>query len=111
MESGRLLPGDPRLPIRSMLTLLNRLLSLSVCGLCVYAVHARSENPGDVFKACVGLIFPLACIWFGDLLGQYTGPIRGHFPTVPTPGWLVAAGGWFILIGAPLAAFWIRKGI
>lgn len=94
-----------------MLTILNRFLSLAVCGLYVCAVHVRSDAPGDVFKTCIALIFPLACIWFGDQLGQYTGAIRGHSPTVATPGWLVATGGWFVLIGAPLVAFWIHRGI
>lgn len=94
-----------------MLRFLNRLLSLIVCGLYVFAAHVRTEAPGDVFRACIALIFPLACIWFGEQLGRYTGPIRGHCPTVATPGWLVAAGGWLVLLGVPLAVFLIGKGI
>lgn len=64
-----------------------------------------------ISEACVGLIFPLACIWFGDYLGQYTGFMRGHYVSQQTPGCLVVAGGWFFLIGVPVVVYWLSKGL
>ncbi len=51
------------------------------------------------FRLGIFLIFPLACIWFSDAMGQYTGL---NFLTRPaitksTPGWLIAFGGWILL--------------
>lgn len=94
-----------------MATFFNRFLSLSVCGFYVYLIHSDTGSPERTFKTSIGLFFPLVCIWFGDYLGQYTGFMRGHYVSQQTPGWLVAAGGWFILIGAPLVAYLLSKGI
>jgi hypothetical protein len=46
------------------------------------------------------LVLPLACIWFGDEMGDYVGtwPISGGGITNKTPGWLVRAGGWLLLL-------------
>lgn len=94
-----------------MLSLVNRLLSLAVCGLIVCMVYSATESAEKTLRATIGLIFPLACIWFGEQLGQYTGFIRGHFVTETTPGFLVAAGGWFILIGVPILVYFLSKGL
>ncbi len=94
-----------------MLALINRVLSLLVCGLIVYMVYSGTESGEKTFRATIGLIFPLACIWFGEQLGQYTGFIRGHYVTETTPGFLVVAGGWFILIGVPILGYLLSKGL
>lgn len=94
-----------------MLSFLNRFLSLAVCGVYVYAVYSGTESAEKTFRACFGLIFPLACIWFGEQLGQYTGFMRGRYVSETTPGLLVAAGGWFVLIGVPIVAYFLRKGL
>jgi hypothetical protein len=94
-----------------MLTFSNRFLSLCIAGLIVYAIYSSTESAEKAFRACIGLIFPMACIWFGDQLGQYTGFIRGHYVSETTPGCLVVAGGWFILIGVPIAVYFLRKSV
>ena len=45
----------------------------------------------------VGLAFPLACIWFGDEVGEYAGPLWRPI-TKTTPGGLVRLGGWMLLL-------------
>jgi len=83
-----------------MLTVVNRLLSLGVAGLYLWAA-AHTAAPGiALIKTLVHLTLPMACIWFGDTLGEYTGFMSGI--TNATPGFLVAFGGWLVLVGVPL---------
>lgn len=53
------------------------------------------------------LALPLACIWFSEAMGAYTGCFRGHVITATTPGCIVAFGGW-LLLALPLiqGALW-----
>jgi hypothetical protein len=44
----------------------------------------------------IGLAFPLACIWFGDEMGEYVGSSFRPI-TKPTPGVFVRLGGWVLL--------------
>jgi len=43
------------------------------------------------------LIFPLACIWFGDEMGEWSGTIK-LLPAKPIPGCFVRLGGWLLLL-------------
>ena len=43
-------------------------------------------------------VFPLACIWFGDEMGEYVGTFPGPAINRRTPGWMVKLGGWFLLL-------------
>ena len=45
-----------------------------------------------------GLVFPLLCIWFGDEMGEYVGQLPGPGINKTTPGGLVRAGGWVLLL-------------
>lgn len=45
-----------------------------------------------------GVLLPLACIWFGDELGDYLGTFPGPAVTRRTPGWMVKTAGWFLLL-------------
>lgn len=52
-----------------------------------------------VWNVIFYLMLPLACIWFSDEMGSYGGLILGHAPiTRPTPGCVVALGGWVLLL-------------
>lgn len=76
----------------------NRLLSL-VVALGYLAAAYFGGGWELVWRAAIFLILPLACIWFGDEMGSYTGIGMGRGAiTSPTPGWLVAAGGWLLLL-------------
>ena len=71
---------------------------------------ARSEDARiDDFLAIAGaLLFPLALIWFPEVLGSIAGPVgRGGYIDTETPPALVAAAGWFILVGLPVVAYWL----
>ena len=51
------------------------------------------------FKIGMFLIFPMACIWFSDAMGRFTGVMMGRSAiTGKTPGFMVAAGGWLLLL-------------
>lgn len=43
-------------------------------------------------------VLPLACIWFGDEMGDYVGTFPGPAINRRTPGWMVKLGGWFLLL-------------
>ena len=47
---------------------------------------------------CISFLFPLACIWFGDEMGDYVGMLPGPGISKRTPGGLVKAGGWVLLL-------------
>jgi hypothetical protein len=64
--------------------------------------------PSQVPQALIFLVFPMACIWFGDELGEYTGSWGMEFITQTTPGFLVRFGGWMILVGIPILVVLLR---
>ena len=81
-----------------MSTLINRSLSLLVYFAYLAAVYAHSAGEA-MLKVTMGLLLPMACIWFPEPLGEYSGTIRGQTTTSSTPAFLVCAGGWLILVG------------
>ncbi|MEP7014733.1 MAG: hypothetical protein ABI925_04770 [Verrucomicrobiota bacterium] len=87
-----------------MATLVNRSLSMVVClGYLAGAyLHGRGAT---VLWVATGLLLPMACIWFPEALGEFTGTMRLQAITAPTPAFLVWAGGWFILVGVPLLVY------
>jgi hypothetical protein len=86
-----------------MATFINRGLSLLIA--TAYVVAALVQDGGlTAAKVAVGLLLPLACIWFSEALGEYGGTMRLHAITASTPGFLVCAGGWLLLVGVPLIA-------
>ena len=87
-----------------MLTIVNRGLSLLIA--LLYLVLAYNARGGEaVLKLAMFLLLPLACIWFAQPLGDYGGTIRGQSMTSSTPGFLVCAGGWLILVGVPVLVY------
>jgi hypothetical protein len=75
----------------------NRLFSICVAlgylGLAYFAYGWEL-----VWRVGIFLVLPMACIWFGDEMGSYTGLTGRGAITGTTPGWLVAAGGWLLLL-------------
>lgn len=49
-------------------------------------------------KCALFLLLPLACIWYADEMGSFTGTMRGQHIGSETPGCFVALGGWLILL-------------
>jgi hypothetical protein len=56
------------------------------------------EALGMLVVIVLGLLFPLACIWFGDELGEYIGVLPGPAINRRSPGWMVKVGGWCLLL-------------
>ena len=91
-----------------MATLLNRGLSLIVALVYLTAAYLYGSGLG-MAKVAVLLLLPMACIWFPEALGEYTGIMRLQAITASTPAFLVCAGGWLLLVGVPLVAYFIMK--
>ena len=56
---------------------------------------------GEWLRVTLFLILPLACIFFGDAMGGYTGMSRlgaGPWITKTTPGCFVVFAGWLLLL-------------
>jgi hypothetical protein len=61
---------------------------------------------GTVLAVAGYLLIPLACIWFGDEMGNYTGTLPGPGINKATPGCLVKVAGW-VLLFFPIILFLI----
>jgi hypothetical protein len=55
------------------------------------------------------LLLTLACIWFGDELGDYIGPAgRYHYIDKTTPGIIIMIFGWFLLF-VPMVVYLLYR--
>jgi hypothetical protein len=84
-------------------TLISRGLSL-VISVGYLIIGLMSGDPAGVVMMAIYLLLPLACIWFSEEMGDFTGVMRGHLITSRTPGCFVAAGGWLLLLLPVIAA-------
>ena len=57
-----------------------------------------SSRPEVGLRMIVFLLFPLALIWFGEELGEFTGNWGGHYIDEKSPGWLLSVLGWVLLL-------------
>lgn len=73
-----------------------RVISLIIAIGCLILAFFFVE-PFGWLKILGFLILPLACIWFGDELGGYTGTIK-LIPVSQSPGGLVKFLGWVLLL-------------
>lgn len=75
----------------------NRLISVlvAVVYLAIAFAHGGME---PTFKIGMFLILPLACIWFADAMGGYTGLTTSMPITAPSPGVIVRILGWALLL-------------
>jgi hypothetical protein len=75
----------------------NRVISGLLAG--VYLVLAYAHGGGEsAFRVGMCLILPLACIWFADAMGGFTGPTTMIAITRASPGVFVMILGWLILL-------------
>jgi hypothetical protein len=80
-----------------------RRLSLLIVGIyaAVFLVAAPSHSAREVVVTLLRVagyfLLPLACIWYGDEMGEYMGTFPGPAINRATPGWMVKLGGWFLL--------------
>ena len=75
----------------------NRILSgLLAAG---YVVVGFASSGGETaFKALGFAILPLACIWFSEPMGGFTGLSGNIWITAPSPSIFVCIAGWLLLI-------------
>ncbi len=80
----------------------SRLLS-GIVALLYLASAIAFGNSQIILKMVAFLVLPLACIWFSDAMGNYTGFLTFPRPAITqkTPGLFVALVGWVLLL-APL---------
>lgn len=75
----------------------NRILSGLIAAITVVvALCGGGAKAG--FKVALFLVLPLACIWFSEGMGGYTGANWCAAITAPTPGVFVCIAGWLLLL-------------
>jgi hypothetical protein len=75
-------------------------LSLAVVTIYIGIALICKAGAMDFIRLFGFLLLPLACIWFGDAMGKYTGfsPIGQQFINRESPGCLVTLMGWILLL-------------
>jgi hypothetical protein len=68
-----------------------------VIAACYLVVAGLQTTGWHVFRLSLLLLLALACIWFGDELGDYTGYANKRLATRRTPGTLMRVFGWLLL--------------
>jgi len=57
-----------------------------------------ADDPMKTIGLPVVAMIPLALIWFGEELGEFTGLTGSGYISEQSPGWLVKAFGWLVLV-------------
>ncbi len=70
---------------------------------CIFAVWLQPWHL--IYAAIAYMVLPLAAIWYGDELGEYT---SGWHINMPTPGVMVKILGWILLTLTPLAVYTLK---
>lgn len=89
-----------------MATLINRGLSLLVATAYITAAYYFGDG-AEALKTAICLLLPMACIWFSEELGSFTGIMHYHAITSPSPAFLVCALGWLLMVGLPIVFYLI----
>ncbi len=63
-----------------------------------------------MLKLALPLLLALACVWFPDVFGDFTGVVHYRRITTPTPGVLVLVVGWLLLLFLPLLVWFVGSG-
>jgi hypothetical protein len=75
----------------------NRGLS-GIVFLIYFVVAYAGGGGGAAFMVMIFCALPLACIWFGEAMGGYTGQGGTIGITAPSPGIIVCILGWWVLL-------------
>ncbi len=75
-------------------------IASAVIGIVYLIIAWYAGGPGLAIRVSGYLIFCLGCIWFSEEVGNYTGrSLLGNSAiTQSSPGCMVAAGGWMLLL-------------
>ena len=86
-----------------------RTLSLIIASVYLLLTAFSENSLNEVLPGLLivggALLFPLACIWFPDELGEYVGRLPGPAISHTSPAWTVRVGGWVLLL-LPAVLFW-----
>ena len=80
------------------ITLNKSRIASSVLAAIYIAVGFTKEGGAGGFKVLAMVLLPLACIWFGDAMGGFTGPAGSVGITAPSPGVVINILGWLLLL-------------
>jgi hypothetical protein len=75
----------------------NRVLSGLLAIIYIIAALLMGGAEGG-FKLLGFVVLPLACIWFSEAMGGYTGLTTSVPITAPSPGIMVCIVGWVVLL-------------
>jgi hypothetical protein len=84
-----------------------RVLSLGMA--LSYAILAIYFGGIGYWKPALGLLLPLAMIWFPEEIGNLTGYYDSGYVNTRTPAVMISFLGWLILLGLPVLAYLLRK--
>ena len=87
--------------------MISKILSLLIA-LAYITIALLSGAGWQTSKLVAFLLLPMACIWFSDEMGNYTGLLMQGGPMTETPGCLVVVGGWLLLLLPVFAAVYFR---
>jgi hypothetical protein len=82
----------------------SKLAALAIAVVEVIAGFALEKSRAFALTVAVGVLLPLALIWFPEFLGGLTGWGTRASVDQPSPPLLVAALGWLLLLGLPVLA-------
>jgi len=85
--------------------LLSLIIALGYMLLGFFASPSWKQGLGISLLIGGFLLIPLACIWFGDEMGDYIGMLPGPGITKRTPAAFVKVGGWILLLLPLVAGF------
>lgn len=79
---------------------LSLLIVIIYLAIFLFAALSRpsGQSTGSLIAVAGYLVLPLACIWYGDEMGDYVGTLPGPAINRTTPGWMVKLGGWVLLL-------------
>ena len=87
---------------------LSLIIALGYVLLGVAISESLTAAVGHALFVAAIVVLPLACIWFGDEVGDYVGVLPGPSINRRTPGVFIKVGGWALLL-LPIAAYWLTK--
>ena len=79
---------------------ISAVVALGYMLLVVFGSHPKDFRHALIimFISYSPLLLPLACIWFPEEMGDYTGNLSFPHITKATPAAVIRVGGWFLLL-------------
>jgi len=85
----------------------SKILSLGIA--LSYTAFALYKGGAPYWISCLGLLLPLALVWFPEEIGELTGYYKTGYVNVQTPGVIVSFMGWLLLVGVPVLLYLLKR--